>query len=257
MSKVALIRQPAGLGDIFWLQPLVDHIASRGFTVIYPLCDHYYDMFSSSIVTNNSNFVRESDLDGKLLDTYSQTDHIIEDDFEYYPFDCITDPTAKGFRDEYSSFSALERKYVYYRDINPDGTAVEPNWKDCIKIQRDFSREKIYEDFCEISSTDEYVWVNRVFGTPPGVVYRDIDLPENIKIVENLSLMENIFDVCGVLEKAKSIHTVETSFSWIIELLGIESDLNLYPRINRGEICTDHDYINSLYGDNWKKHGLS
>ena len=256
--KTALVRQPAGLGDIFWLQPLVDDIASRGFHVVYPLCDQYYDMFSSSIVTNNSNFVRESDLDGKILEAYSQTDHIIEDDFEYYPFDCITDPTTSSFRDEYSSLSGLERKYVYYRDISPDGTEVEPDWKECIKIKRDFSREKIYEDLCEISSDDEeYVWVNRVFGTPPGVVYRDIDLPENIKIVENSGLMENIFDVCGALEKAKSIHTVETAFCWIIELLEIESDLNLYSRINRGEICTDNDYINSIYGDNWKKHGFS
>ncbi len=255
--KTALIRQPAGLGDIFWIQPIVDHIASRGFNVVYPIADIYYEMFIGNVKTNNSNFVRESDLCEKLMEIYRGTDHIIEDDFEYYPFDCITDPTTPSYREKYSSFSGLERKYVYYKDVNPTNSEVDPTWKQCSTIVRNFDREKQYENACGIFPDEEFVWVNRIFGTPPGSVYRDIELPDNIKVIENSHLMENVFDVCGVLEKAKSIHTVETSFCWIIELLGLKSDLNLYSRINRGEVCTDNGYINRIYGDNWKKHGFS
>ena len=40
MSKICLINQPAGLGDIFFLQKFVDLKIQEGFKVIFPVVDN-------------------------------------------------------------------------------------------------------------------------------------------------------------------------------------------------------------------------
>ena len=37
MKKVCLINQPAGIGDVFFTQKIVDKFLNEGFNVIYPL----------------------------------------------------------------------------------------------------------------------------------------------------------------------------------------------------------------------------
>jgi len=254
--KTALIRQPAGLGDIFWLQPLVDDMASRGFEVIYPVCDHYYDVVKKSIKTNNSNFVRESSLKGKLQDVYQQTEEIIEDDFEYHPFDCVTDHRLDSFNPAYRGLNVMEIKYIYYHGLNPDFDRDAADWRKSVTIIRDKEREQKYEESRNISDDKEFIWVNRVFGTPPDTVFRDIELPDNIQIVENDMILENIFDVCGAFEKAKAIHSVETCFCWIAELVNTKADLHLYSRkIGNNNQFHNNSYIDLIYRGDWTKHG--
>jgi hypothetical protein len=251
--KTALIRQPAGLGDIFWLQPLIDDMHERGFHVIYPVCDHYYDMMKTSVKTKHSNFIRESELEGRLLEVYGKTDYVIEDDFEYYPFDCISHPKYNSFRPEYARKNIMVGKYMFYKEFNPDFDIDVADWRKSVTIIRNFEREKKYQDLLELG--DEFVWVNRAFGTPPGIVIRDMNLPENLLVVENDSRLTNVFDVCGVLEKAKEIHTVETCFCYIAELLDLTAELNLYSRkINGQNQHKDFSYVDIVYKKDWIKH---
>lgn len=257
--KVALIRQPAGLGDILWLQPIVDHISSRGFEVVYPVIDHYYESVTKNIKTNNSIFIRQSELTGDLLNVYMQTKEIQTDNFEYYPFDCITDPTTDSFRPEFSGIPVMKIKTEYYKSLNSsyDDTV---DWRTSVKIIRDLDRERKYEFEVGLEEGDDFVWVNRAFGTPPGVIYRDVDIQDkSIKVIENDSILKNVFDACGVLEKAKEIHTVDTCFSYIVELLNTKADLNLYARKkptdevkNMDEAFVGTGY--SCYQKQWKKH---
>ena len=39
--KKALINQPAGLGDILLIQPMVDDLLNRGYEVFHPVADVY------------------------------------------------------------------------------------------------------------------------------------------------------------------------------------------------------------------------
>ena len=253
LMKTALIRQPAGLGDIFWLQPLVDDMHRRGFHVLYPVCDHYYDMMKTNVKTKNSNFIRESELDDRLLEVYNGTDHIIEDDFEYYPFDCISHPKYDSFRPEYALQNLMIGKYRFYKEFNPDFDPNLADWRKSVTIVRNFEREKKYQDLLELD--DDFIWVNRAFGTPPGIVIREMDLPQDSLIVENDSRLVNVFDCCGVLQKAKEIHTVETCFCYIIELLDVKAELNLYSRkINGQNQHNDFSYIDMVYKKDWIKH---
>ena len=252
--KTALIRQPAGLGDILWLQPIVNHIASRGFNVIYPVCDHYYDRVIPQLKTDNSVFVRESDLSGKMLDVYQQTAEIIEDDFEYYPFDCISDPSSDSFRPEYSYTTVMERKYHFYKFLNPDFDVNDNNWRDCCTIQRDYDRESKLKMM--FGSPEDYIFVNRIFGTPPGVVERKIDTRNDLQIIYNGPEVENMFDFCGLLEDATEIHTVETSFCYLIELLDTKGKLHLYSRRMPNGVIQHNDftYIDKIYTKDWETH---
>ena len=252
--KTALIRQPAGLGDIFWLQPIVNHIASRGFHVLYPVCDHYYDGVIQQLKTDNSNFVRESELSGKLLEAYRQTKEIIEDDFEYYPFDCISDPSSQSFRKEYSYTTVMERKYHFYKFINNDFDVNDNEWRKCCSIVRNPEREQKLKEFFNVGS--DYIFVNHYFGTPPGDVYRNFDTRTDLQIVSNDHVVENMFDLCGILEDAKEIHTVETSFCYLIEMLDTNATLNLYSRKMPNGIIQHNDfsYIDKVYKKDWIKH---
>lgn len=262
--KTALIRQPAGLGDILYMQSFIDDIARRGFRVIYPVIDHYYDSVTKNIETNNSNFIRVSDLPKDLLDVYLQTEEIISDDFEYYPFDCITDPTTESFRPEFSGLPVMEVKHAYYTSINPEyerDNLLKNDWRDSVKLIRNFDREKAYQDLVGVCDDEDFIWVNRFFGTPPGVIYRDVDIEDkNIRVVENDDKLTDVFDVCGVLENAKEIHTVDTCFSYLVELLRTDADLHLYSRRKpTDEINEDIDTVfgktgYSSYKKKWNRH---
>ena len=46
---VCVINQPGGLGDIIWIQPIVDHMIDRGYEVIYPVKGVYYEMLKRSL----------------------------------------------------------------------------------------------------------------------------------------------------------------------------------------------------------------
>ena len=60
-NKTCLVYQPLGLGDIIWVQPIIDTIISDGYEVYYRVGDVYYDIVSSYIKKKNLNWVRESD----------------------------------------------------------------------------------------------------------------------------------------------------------------------------------------------------
>lgn len=247
--KTALIRQPAGLGDILWVQPIVNHIASRGFNVLYPVCDHYYDLVINHIETDNSNFVRESDLDPELKKIYSQENEIIESDFEYYPFDCISG------REELSSYTVMEKKYYFYKKFIDEFDINDNNWRESVRIKRDYQKEKELENYFQIDTSD-YIWINNFFGTPPGVVTRDIKTRDDMRKIYNTPEVKNIFHFCGILENAKEIHTVETSFCYLIELLDCSGQLNMYSRKFSNGIVQHNDfsYIDKIYKKDWIKH---
>ena len=41
MSKICLIRQPAGIGDIFFTQKIVNHFISQGYEVLWPVIEQF------------------------------------------------------------------------------------------------------------------------------------------------------------------------------------------------------------------------
>ena len=59
--KRCLIYQPAGLGDIIWLQPVIDNYIKQGYDVFYPVINLYYDMLFERIKKPKLHWLKESD----------------------------------------------------------------------------------------------------------------------------------------------------------------------------------------------------
>ena len=72
-------------------------------------------------------------------------------------------------------------------------------------------------------------------GLPPVIPYQKTNL---------------IFDWMGVIEKAKEIYTVDTSFFHLIKSMRLEQ--RKYYLDSRKTIATGQDYINSEHDDNWE-----
>ena len=95
------------------------------------------------------------------------------------------------------------------------------DWKDYFKFERNFDKEDdLYYNVLGLKDDSEFVFINNLYNTD----IRDSELlsPENydlpvveLKIVEGFTL----FDWCKVLEKAKSVFTINTSINYLIDVL--------------------------------------
>ena len=62
MSKICLIRQPAGIGDIFFTQKIAKDLISKGYEVWWPVIQqfefikNYIKVDGLKFVTENENF---------------------------------------------------------------------------------------------------------------------------------------------------------------------------------------------------------
>ena len=60
MSKICLIRQPAGIGDIFFLQKIAKHYISEGYEILWPVISEF-NYIKDYIKVNGITFVNEQD----------------------------------------------------------------------------------------------------------------------------------------------------------------------------------------------------
>jgi hypothetical protein len=236
MDKVCLIRQPAGLGDIFFLQKAISEIYNSGFEkIIWPLKDNFLYL-TQYIRTPYIDFFSEEE-DFPYKDVYLNEYNIInQNHFLYIPFQ---------YADRYIGGSVMEAKYKF---INSDFN----EWVNHFTFKRDIARENIlYYNILKLNDDEEYVLVNKNFGSPPDfLTIKNMQLPTDCKLVEmDFYGLDNIFDWCKVIENARNIHTVETSICYFIEKLDCKAtEIHLYSR-NRE---ADFNYIKNIFTKNYK-----
>ena len=95
------------------------------------------------------------------------------------------------------------------------------DWQDYFKFERNFDKEDdLYYNVLGLKDDSEFVFINNLYNTD----IRDSELlsPENYDLpVVELKIMEGftLFDWCKVLEKAKSVFTINTSINYLIDVL--------------------------------------
>lgn len=89
-------------------------------------------------------------------------------------------------------------------------------------ISRDLEREKALED--KLNLPEEYAFVNRTASTGSS----DIELKTNLSLVELQPITDSLFDWIGVIEKAKEIHTIDSSIFQLIRQLPTSGDKFFY-----------------------------
>jgi hypothetical protein len=240
--KICLIYQPCGIGDIIWLQPIVDRLISFGYTVTYPVIDLYYDMVKTQIKKNNLIWVKESD-NFPLKNFYGKPEiHQTENEL-YLPI---------SFADRYMPrCSVMISKYYFTQ------TPIT-NWHNNIEIIRDKEKEeKVYKIY-NIDKTKPYSVINMSYGTPPNSITRNIKL--NLQTEQHIVMSCDIdqsndislFDWIGAIENANEIHTVETSVCFLADKYAKTNKLYMYERIKDGNPPLFYGLTNKLYrNSNW------
>jgi hypothetical protein len=231
--KTCLINQPLGLGDILWVQPIVDHYINNGYTVVYPVGDPYFDIVFSYIKKDNLQWVRESD-DFPLKFLYGMANKIELGEDIYLP---LTNAQS------HNSLSLMIGKYFFA------GLPVT-DYRDSYKINRDYKREKLLMDTYGLY--DDFIIVNEVYGTFPHTKKHDINIQSDSKvhimsIQQDIDNNFHIFDWIGALENAKEIHTVGTSICYLIDKYCNENEIHLYERRTLDEPRTYNREVEGVY----------
>jgi len=232
-NKKCLIRQPAGLGDIFFLQKAADEVHKRGYDIIWPVIDNFLYITEYIRTPYITFYSEEEDFPFKQLYNTNSSVIVENEDVLYIPF--------QHADRSYPAALIMDSKYNF---INLDYS----NWQNYFNFRRDRRREDIlYSNVLELRDGEEYVLVNKNFGSPPNSKkVTNINVKENMKIVEmDFYGLENVFDWCKVIENAKLIYTVDTSICYMMEKLNLSAEnINLYCRFKKEH--REHNYLNNI-----------
>ena len=235
MDKICLIRQPAGLGDIFYLQKIAHEILTHGYKIVWPVQDNFL-YITQYIRTPYINFYSEvEDFPFKNIYLSNPMEIIKTDNFRYIPFqhaDRMTDTSNSMLLD------------IKYKLVNSDFNG----WADYFNFKRNFGREDmLFYHILGLADSEDYILVNKNFGSPPNTKQiTNINISSELKIV-NMDFygLDVIFDWCKVIENAKEIHTVDTSICYIMEKLNLKTpSVNLYCRFNKND--KNYNYLNNV-----------
>ena len=253
MSKVCLIWQSGGLGDILFTLKIGTYYAQQGHRVIWPVAPVYKDL-NKNIEVEGVEFYNVED-DFPCKESYSNFNmlrmkEVVETtDILYIPLNQAFHSAAakKIYATEGHEASNMFGKYAIC-DLEYS------DWADYFSLKRDFAKEERLYDLLE--KPEHIHLINKVFGTPPQwnvSLNKEIaTLPEHTQV--NMRTIEDfcIFDWAGLIEKAEKIDTVATATAFLFEKI----DLNCVPTIhsrNKGhdEAHRDFALMRKLYSKDY------
>lgn len=241
-TKICLINQPAGLGDILLCQKIASHVVQLGYRVIWPVVDQY-SYLSEYVINPNVEFCSINDeFFNKQFYSEHGVDYIQTDDFLYLPL--------KNADRVVSSKSMLYAKFDYC-GISPE------NWQEHFTLSRNYERESKMLLYHNLQPGEKYNVVNRTFATPPNTINNSSIRPRNNYRTINMEVLgwDRIFDWMGVLEGAEEIHTVDTSLTLLLTKLTVKN-VHIYERTNGVGANYEHpnpNYLHKvLFCDDWR-----
>lgn len=244
--KRCLIYQPAGLGDIIWIQPIIDNYIKQGYDIFYPVIDLYYNMLFERIKKPKLHWLKQSDnfFMKSLYGTEKPvTTHNNENEDLYLPI---------SFADRYlPNCSVMISKYYF------TNTPVV-NWHESFNIKRIPDKENRVFSVYNFNKTSNYSLINMTYGTPPGHVTRKDTIITDGNMV-NMSFEKdkehniNLFDWIEAIENASEIHTVETSLCYLVDKYAKTDKLYMYEKRRSEDPPTYYRLTNLVYRNpNWK-----
>lgn len=201
-----------GLGDSIVCNGLVRHFCEKLGSASIFAKNHNYETLKF-MYRDNSNIevicINGSDLQvHQYLNSIQEKYNIILVGFD----SLFNNPNNKTF------------DVLFYENSNVNFNA---RW-DYFKIERDLEKEKTFFDTFDVKEK-EYVFIH------DDERYK-IDLSKirnDLKIIKpNISLTNNMFDYCYLIENAKEVHTIESSFQFMIDSMSLneENYAHRYPR---------------------------
>lgn len=233
--KTGLIRQPAGLGDIFFTQKIARTLLDRGSVdqIIWPVIEEY-KYLSDYMLTPRTDFINEKE-PFSFKDVYTSHSNIIDNDqFLYIPLQ-FADRSITGL-------PVMQAKYTFA------GICDYANWESSFEFKRNPIREKYLSDTLNIKKP--YILVNKNFGS------KDYAHLNNKRIIPEMASQvfieyqgfDNIFDWIGLLENAEEIHTVDTSWCYLLKKLNLKK-VTVYSRMPGNS--SFFKYASNIFDKDW------
>ena len=206
--KPCLIKQPAGIGDVFFCQKIARLMMQHGYQIIWPLRPdiQWIGKYIKDIYFPTT----EDEFIGK--DIYEQgAGAVIEERGAFIS------PATANFT--HNDGKIMSSKYSMLGLDHSD-------WKEYFKFERDLDKENdLYYNILGLKDDSEFVFINNLYNTDirdsKVLSQKNYDLPVvELQIIEGFTL----FDWCKVLEKAKSVFTINTSLNYIIDVLDTSYD---------------------------------
>jgi len=236
--KSCLIKQPAGLGDVFFLQKIAHVYREKGYKIVWPLRDDIF--WVSEYIPDVEWYKMSDDFPGKEWFQYAgfgSTENFVY--IDTFTADVVnrSDPMMSGTR-------MMSGKY---RLVGLDHT----DWGKYFKFNRNTEKEnELYYDVLGLKDDSEYAYVNDIVTTD--IVKtgkfsdREFDYPVvNNQIIDGYSL----FDWVKVWENAKEIHTQCSGLCFIIDVIDTKGKVFYYPHDER-QYKDLIDSLNNVY--EWK-----
>jgi hypothetical protein len=234
MKKVCLINQPAGIGDVFFTQKIVDKFLNEGFNVIYPLEPQL--MFINDYIKKENLLFCSLNNNFPFKEYFNRTNIISSDDFVYLPL---------RYADRFYGGSCMEAKYkMVGADFN--------GWQKHFTFERNIKKEKeLYYDVLNLSDNSKYTLLSNTWGTQPNFATKEIYYEPDNNIVK-VSFIDGftLFDWCKVIENANQISIVDTSLNYIIDTLDLTAE-KLF--LNSRFTPANFSHIINLFNTNWHK----
>jgi hypothetical protein len=202
-----LIQQEAGIGDIFFLQKIAKKLVQHGSKVLWPIKKEIFPLIR---------------------------DHLAYPGIEYV--DISSSFSTEGYQalefhttyKHYPHLPIMVSKYTFYGEEFID-------WLDWFEFTRDTKTENdLFYDTLGLKDDEEFILVHKTYSTQPNVEVckhmQNLSF-SNIKVVKTIFKEgTNLLSWCKVIEKAKEIHSVDTSLIYIIEKLKTTDKLHMYSK---------------------------
>tara|TARA_Y100001954_G_C15794085_1_gene596683 strand:+ start:1274 stop:2062 length:789 start_codon:yes stop_codon:yes gene_type:complete len=213
--KLALVNQPAGLGDVLYTLNIGKKLVEQGYQVLWPLIQQYM-WLSKCIYIPGVKFISEDKIPQNLQNLYrSRYSNVIkEKDFAYFPLRYVLLNQEVGIED-----LPMLSKYML-ADMTKDAFSWWELFGDALVLYPSKGEALFEKKQC--GST--YFYVNDLVGSPDGKHLHTVEsMNKNIyktQIVRNC-LEENysLFDWWLILDKAKEIHTPDTGICFFVDIL--------------------------------------
>jgi|694.fasta_scaffold138673_2 hypothetical protein len=221
--KTCVIRQPAGLGDIFFCQKIAKKIQDQGYEIIWPVIPEFLWI---------KNYI-----DGIVFCDINE-----QRPFEYDIIFSLEDADKL-----FPNISVMEAKYKL-ADLRWD------NWCDHFKFNRnvDGKEDALFYDVLKLTDNSKYALKNSHFASPPHEQICEAARQANVNGLQEICMSNivgfTLLDWSKVIERAQTIHTVETSINYIIEKVNTTNDLHMYSKWNPANFF----HIKNLFKKPWK-----
>tara|TARA_R100001443_G_scaffold12706_2_gene22414 strand:- start:4040 stop:4762 length:723 start_codon:yes stop_codon:yes gene_type:complete len=236
-----LVNQPAGLGDIMFLQTLVKNI---NFSKVYwPVYDHYLDDCNTYLSSEKVTYISNS---SPALDNGD------------LKFDGVA-----NFDKSHLIHKTAQKSFMYskYEMLGLDPSM----WMLDFKYSRDSEKESNL--FNKVVKQKKYKLINLGFGSSPESKFSEntrSDLLSKFSNDDSAVFLEpvegfSLFDWSKVIEHADEIHTVETSLVYLVEYLQTTDKLFMYLKGSKESFLTQYDgwdYICRIHNKNWEYEAL-